>query len=102
MDEIGAAKGQVAKGQIPSGEYETAGGPVGISKADIDMLQNWFSYHAPNDEQQAAYMRIRASALALAVVIWGSCPPSADRTAAIRLLRESVMTANASIACGGK
>jgi len=34
-------------------------------------------------------------------VIHENCPESPDRTAAIRHLREAVMTANASIATGG-
>jgi len=39
--------------------------------------------------------------LELALVILEHTPPSADQSAAIRKVREAVMTANASIACGG-
>lgn len=67
-----------------------------ISNYDLD---NWFQYHAPNREQQKQYETIRAAALHLARVIVANTPASADQTAAIRKLREAVMTANASIAC---
>ena len=67
-----------------------------ISDDDID---NWFTYHSPGDAQQIAYMAIRSAARKLAFVIRDCCPASADTTAAIRRLREAVMTANASVAC---
>ena len=64
-------------------------------------LENIFTYHAPNDEQKAAYQELRSAALTFAEVMKENCPPCADRTAALRLLRECVMTANASIALDG-
>ncbi len=65
-------------------------------------IENWFTYHAPTPEQVIQYQKIRDAAKALAVVIIENTPQSADQTVAIRKLREVVMTANASIACGGK
>jgi hypothetical protein len=65
-------------------------------------LENWFSYHAPHGNQQERYVKIREASKALAYVIVESTPPSADQTAALRKLREAVMTANASIACEEK
>lgn len=62
-------------------------------------LENWFTYHAPTPEQAEDYVRIRSAALNLAIAIIEATPPSADQTAAIRKLRECVMTAFASIAC---
>lgn len=70
-----------------------------ITKDDIE---NWFQYHAPTSEQVAMYGEIRQSARSLAYTIIALTPPSADQTAALRKLRECVMTANAAIACGGK
>lgn len=68
-----------------------------------DMLENWFTYHAPKDGgQAAAYGRIRAAGKAFAEVIVAETPASADQTAAIRQVREAVFTANAAIACEGK
>jgi hypothetical protein len=63
-------------------------------------IENWFSYHKPQGTQQERYERIRESAKVLAYIILNDTPPSADQTAAIRKLREVVMTANAAIACG--
>lgn len=62
-------------------------------------LENWFTYHAPKGNQGDRYIAIRDKAKELAVLIVASTPSSADQTAAIRKLRECVMTANASIAC---
>ena len=67
-----------------------------------DELHNWFQYHSPTPEQQNKYVEIRDAAKLLAFVIIDNTPSSADQTAAIRKLRECVMSANASIACGGK
>jgi hypothetical protein len=63
-------------------------------------LDNWFTYHSPTAEQIVQYQAIRSKAKELAEVILANTPASADQTASIRLLREAVMTANASIACG--
>lgn len=62
-------------------------------------IENWFSYHAPNAEQVEQYKTLRDAAKEFAKLIVSITPPSADQTAAIRLLRECVMTANAAIAC---
>jgi hypothetical protein len=67
-----------------------------------DDLMNWFSYHAPQGDQAGRYESIRHGALYFARLIVAATPPSADQTAALRKLREAVMTANAAIACGGK
>ena len=67
-----------------------------------DRIDNWFSYHAPQGDQAERYGRIREAGAAFARVIEAETPASADQTAAIRKVREAVMTANAAIACGGK
>lgn len=67
-----------------------------ITDQDID---NWFTYYPPNDSQKDRYIAIRSIAKELAKKIIDYTPPSADQTAAIRKLRECVMTANAAIAC---
>lgn len=69
---------------------------------EMELLRNWFTYHSPTPEQQEAYVVIRETALSFAAILLEKCPPSADRTAAIRKLRECVATANMSIACSGK
>lgn len=67
-----------------------------------DDIQRIFTYQSPKPEHVEAMKAIRARACELAQTIVDKCPPSADRTAAIRKLREAVMTANASIVLEGK
>lgn len=66
-----------------------------------DNIENWFSYHAPAEGDLERYIAIREAAKSLANIIVANTPASADQTAALRKLRECVMTANASIACKG-
>jgi hypothetical protein len=61
-------------------------------------IEKWFTYHSPNEDQKRRYEMVRLKAKEFAHIIVRSCPDSADRTAALRMLRECVMTANASIA----
>lgn len=63
-------------------------------------ISKFFSYHAPKGDQQVRYEELRSKGKELADLICRYCPPSADTTAALRKLREAIMTANASIACG--
>ena len=65
-------------------------------------IENWFTYHKPDPQDNESYYEIRNGAKHLAQLIVKHAPASADQTAAIRLLRECVMTANAAIACKGK
>jgi electron transfer flavoprotein alpha/beta subunit len=60
-----------------------------------------FSYHAPTDGQPQRYEAIREGAKGLAKIILIATPACADQQAALRLLREVVMTANAAIALNG-
>lgn len=60
-----------------------------------------FTYHAPGEGDQERYQAIRAGAQMLAQVILDTCPACADRSDALRKVREAVMTANASIALKG-
>lgn len=70
--------------------------------ANEDKLQNWFTYHSPTAEQLPAYESIRNAGYSMAKIIMATVPAGADQTAAIRKIREAVMTANAGIACNGK
>lgn len=65
-------------------------------------IANWFTYHQPDAEQIEQIKRIRAACGACAQVIKDNTPNSADQTAAIRKVREAMMTANAAIACRGR
>ena len=66
---------------------------------DIDDI---FAYHAPTGDQPHRYDQVRGAALEFARILLKNTVPCADQTAAIRKLRECVMTANASIALGGR
>jgi hypothetical protein len=59
---------------------------------------NWVSTpdHLPK------YVAIRAAALAFANVVNENAPDSPDKSAAIRMIRDAAMTANAAIACQGR
>jgi hypothetical protein len=67
-----------------------------------EQIENWFTYHPPSSDDQVVYEKLRNSAKAFASAINELCPESADTTAAIRKVREAVMTANAAVACKGK
>ena len=79
--------------------------PMGEGQAQVpepnDQIEQLFTYHSPTEEQKQDYVDIRSKAMELARLIDTKCPASPDRTAAIRKLRECVMTANAAIATGG-
>lgn len=66
-----------------------------------EQLENWFTYHSPSPDQLPKYQVIREAGKALTKAIVDNSPSSADQTAAVRKVREAVMTANAAIACGG-
>lgn len=64
-------------------------------------LDHIFTYHPPTPEQLPKYEEIRAAARTFAQVVIDNTPPGADQSAAIRYIREAVMTANAAIALEG-
>jgi hypothetical protein len=62
-------------------------------------LDNWFTYHPATPETLAHYKHVRESSKELAKYILENLPRSADRTAALRSLRRTVMDINLAIAC---
>jgi len=70
-------------------------------KSLAEKLPEIFKYHAPTGDQPKKYVMLREKALELAQLIVSETPQCADQTAAIRLLREAVMTANAAISLNG-
>ena len=67
-----------------------------------EQINHWFTVHPPTDKQRESYELVREAGKALANTINRYCPDGADKSAAIRKVREAVMTANAAIACEGK
>jgi hypothetical protein len=68
---------------------------------DAQTLAELFKYHAPNESTLPKYSAINQAAKNFAEIVLQNCPPSADRSAAIRLIRDARMTANASVALNG-
>ena len=64
-------------------------------------IEHIFTHHPPDSNDVYKYQQIRNAAKHLAETIITQTPACADQTAAIRKLRECVMTANASIALKG-
>lgn len=61
-----------------------------------------FTHHVPSHDKIAHYDAIHVAAKAFANVILANTPPGADQVAALRLLREATMTANAAVALDGR
>jgi hypothetical protein len=66
---------------------------------DQKALDHLFTYHAPTPDQLVAYEKLRGDARSFARAINELVPDGPDKSAAVRLLRECLMTANAAIAC---
>lgn len=64
-------------------------------------LTNWFSYHAPNAVSLVHYASLRDKAKEFAELFNAAVPDCADKTAAMRKLRETVMAMNLAVACYG-
>lgn len=62
-------------------------------------FKNLFVHHPPTQYQIDAYSALRASALGFATAINALVPEGAEKDEAIMRLRESLMLANAGIAC---
>jgi hypothetical protein len=62
-------------------------------------VERHFTYYPPKADQASRYQQLRDGAKAYAALIEKLCPPSADRTAALRKLWECNLVANGSIAC---
>ena len=73
--------------------------PEIVSEERIEQeISYLFTYQPPRHDQIPRYNDVRLAARMLATVIYRTCPNGPDRSAAIRKLRECVMTANAAIA----
>lgn len=67
-----------------------------------DQIEDWFTYHSPTPDQLPKYLAIRDAGKAFAETIVANAPAGANVSAAVRKVREAVMTANQAIACGGE
>ena len=77
--------------------------PPVVSKVKAKMdIDNVFEYHAPTAEKLVRYKAVREAAKHFARAVQDNAPAGADQSAALRKIREAVMTANAAIALDGK
>lgn len=76
-------------------------GMVGREFSDEEKLAEIFSYHPPNKITLPKYEHLRSAAKYFASVILLTVPPGADRTCALRHVRDAVMTANAGVSLDG-
>ena len=72
---------------------------MALSRQDLEEV---FTYHSPEPDQIPKYERLHGAAKHFAETILNNTPACADQSAAIRLVREAVMTANAAIALKGR
>jgi hypothetical protein len=61
-----------------------------------------FSHHAPTPDKLAHYDALHAGAKRFAEIILANTPACSDQSAALRLLREAAMMANAAVALDGR
>lgn len=72
---------------------------MAFTNSDIEEI---FTYHPSVGDDPEKYENIRFAAKEFAKVLLDNTRPSPDQSAAIRKLRECVMTANASVALKGR
>ena len=79
---------------------ESAHGVNDLTADEKLKLETWFKYH--NDPLKVVhYEAINEAARNLAATVMQHTPRCADQSAALRLIRDARMTANAAIACEG-
>lgn len=96
-----APRGFEEKAYADSCNQASTQGLVGYCMSDEEKLEQIFKYHSPNPSTGPKFETLREAARHFAKVILMNVPPGADRTAAIRKVREAVMTANAGVSLGG-
>ena len=68
-----------------------------MRKVTPENVAEVFTYHKPTDEQITKLKDVRRAGEQLVHAIFWNTPECPDQTAAIRKVREAVMTANAAI-----
>lgn len=72
--------------------------PHPSNRTTLEDLDELFTYHAPTPDQIPRYEAINEAAKLFAKVIFTNAPECADRTSALRKLRDARMWANAAVA----
>lgn len=71
-------------------------------RLSLENVEDVFTYHAPTEDQVPRFQAVKDALLSAAVVILTHVPDCADRSVALRKLREARMDANAAIALNGR
>lgn len=73
--------------------------PIGVPATDPEMAQiyDWFTYHAPTDEQQQLLKLARSKFYDLAMWLASNIDPSRERSIAMTELRKAAMVVNQAI-----
>lgn len=86
----------------PDRKLKIASEMIGFN-AQVMQIEHLFTYHSPASENQIqAYEDLRSAAKSFAMAVIHLTPVSADQLAAIRKIREALMTAKDSIACAAR
>lgn len=73
-----------------------------LSTADQVWLDDCFTYHAPTSDQRDRLFEVNGAAREFAQTILANAPPSADRSHALRLVRDARMWANSAVVLEGR
>ena len=71
-----------------------------VGGVTLGTIKQWFGYRVPNGQQAVKLGLLGEGGEELATLILNNTPPGPDQTAAIRQVREAVMTAGAAILYG--
>ena len=85
----------------PPGLGKLTQGMISRGPSDEEKLDQIFHYHPPTPFTGPKFETLREAARHFAKVILMNVPPGADRTCAIRHVRDAVMTANAGVSLDG-
>jgi len=98
-------RADVEKTQAPINErdyrLDQGCGQTSRPMSSEEIVGEFFKYHPPNETTIPKYAAINQAAKNFAETVLANCPSGADRTAAIRLIRDARMTANAAVALDG-
>jgi len=83
------------------GQIRTAVNECSRPMSSEEIVAEVFKYHSPTPETLPKFTAINQAAKNFAEIVLANCPHGADRSAAIRLIRDARMTANAAIALNG-
>lgn len=73
-----------------------------VNQEVTDTIRDMFQYHPWSEDQVGRGAHVREALMDAVLVIIAKVPPSPDRSAAIRKIRDARMDCNSAITHGGK